>query len=170
MDLLMIVLRALHVVLGVFWAGTLFFLALFLEPSIRAALPESAKVQQQLLQRRVLDIVLVVALLTIVTGLLLLWRVSGRFDAAWMGSRPGMAFSTGGLAAIVAFIIGVGVMRPAQLRAASLGPAAQQAEGAEREALMAHVQDLRRRVTATVRWVASLLALSVLAMGVARYL
>ena len=51
---MMIVLRLLHVGLGVFWAGSLLFIALFLEPSVRAALPESGKVMQQLAKRRLL--------------------------------------------------------------------------------------------------------------------
>ncbi len=72
MHAVMIALRLLHILLGVFWAGTLFFIVTFLEPSVRAAGPE------------------------------------------------------GGLAAIVAFVVGVFVMRAAALRAGALGQSLEQ--------------------------------------------
>ena len=39
MHALQLVLRLVHIVFGVFWVGAAFFLAMFLEPSIRAAGP-----------------------------------------------------------------------------------------------------------------------------------
>ena len=77
MHAVMIVLRLVHILLGVFWAGTLLFVATFLEPSLRAAGPEGGRVMQRLLQRRYLDIMPVIAALTIATGLILYWVVSG---------------------------------------------------------------------------------------------
>ncbi len=40
MDLEMVVLRILHIVFGVFWVGSAFFLVLILEPRLRALGPE----------------------------------------------------------------------------------------------------------------------------------
>jgi uncharacterized membrane protein len=166
---MIIVLRLLHVVLGVYWAGTLIFIATFLEPSIRAALPESGKVQAQLLQRRFLDIMPVVAALTILSGIELSRRDSGGFAAGWIGSGTGLALTIGGLSAIAAFVIGVFIMRRAQLRAFALAQSLPQLEPAAKEALQAEIQRMRRVVTVSVRWVALLLAVSVIGMAVARY-
>jgi hypothetical protein len=167
---MMIVLRLLHIGLGVFWAGSLVFLALFLEPSVRAAMPESGKVMQQLAKRRLLDIMPVVALVTILTGIELFRRVSGNFDVMWLHTPNGLALAVGGIAAIVGFGVGMLVMRPAQLKAMALGPQAAQAEGAEKERLTAQAQAERDRARTGLRWVASLLTIAVVLMAVARYL
>jgi len=171
MSPMMIVLRLLHIGLGVVWAGSMVFVALWMEPSIRGAGPDGAKVMLGLKQRGYFVVLPVVALLTILTGLELLRRISGGFNAGWLTSRTGFAFSVGAAAALVAFAIGVGVLRPAATRMFALGPTvASLPAGAERQAGEAELGRLRRRVTVRVRWVAGLLAITVAAMAVARYL
>jgi uncharacterized membrane protein len=167
---MLILLRLLHILGGVFWAGTLIFVALFLEPSVREAGPDGAKVMQALLRRKYLIILPLVALITIVAGILLLQRVSGGFDPLFMRSRTGMALSIGGGVAILAFLIGVLVMRPAVMRLIKVMSQAGQSEGAAKAALMAEADGLRRRMRLGGRWVAGLLTVTVLTMAVARYL
>jgi uncharacterized membrane protein len=171
MSLLVITLRLLHIVLGAFWVGTLIFFALFLIPSVRDAGPDGAKVMAALQRRRFLDVMPAVAVVTILSGFWLYWRISGGFSSAWVTSPSGLALGIGGALAIVAFLIGVGIMRPAALRAGAL---AQQAgalpQGSERSAQLAIVQQLRSRSVTAGRGVAVLLALATALMAVARYL
>jgi uncharacterized membrane protein len=165
-----IILRLIHIVCGVYWAGTLFFVATLLQPSVADAGPQGAPVMQALMRRRFLDIVPFMAILTILSGLELLRRVSGNFAAAWMKSGPGMTLTTGVVAALVAFTVGMTVLRPSAKR---VGPLAQKAqgtpEGPERDALHAEVQRLRRRTALGGRWVAALLAIAVIGMAAFRY-
>jgi uncharacterized membrane protein len=171
MNMLMIALRVIHIVLGVFWVGTIFFVVSYLQPSVQALGPQGGPLMQQLLQRRFFTALPVIAVLTIVAGLALYWRDSAGFTGEWMGTRAGMAFGTGGVLSLVAFVIGLFVMRSSTLKALALGPKVQQmAEGSEREAAMQQVQALRQRAATSARWVATLLALTVIAMAVARYL
>lgn len=171
MDAVIIALRIVHIVLGVFWAGTIFFVVTFLLPSLQALGPQGAPLMQQLVQRRYFTILPLIAALTIVAGVLLYWRDSAGFTSAWMGTRTGMALGTGGVLSVVAFVIGVFLMRNSTLKALALAPKAQQlAEGPEREVAMREVQALRQRAATSARWVAALLALTVIAMAVARYL
>jgi hypothetical protein len=171
MDGALVILRFLHVVLGAYWAGVIMFTALYLEPSVRAAGPAGGQVMGQLVARGHLTMLPVVALVTILSGVDLLRRVSGGFDPAFMASRMGIALSIGALAAIVAFIIGVSIMRPTALKVMALSQAAMQApEGAARDAQLAAIAPLRRRATVTLRVVAVLLAVTVTTMAVARYL
>ena len=171
MHALLVALRLIHILLGVFWAGTIFFMALFLEPSVRAAGPDGAKVMQGLMQRRYFNIMPLIALLTILSGLALYWHVSGGLEPTWMRSRLGMSLTFGAVAAMVGFVIGVFVMRPIALRLFALGPAAQQLpEGPEKAAAMAELQRLRGRAMVSGRWVAALLGVAVTGMAVARYL
>ena len=167
----MIILRLLHVVSGVFWAGTLIFVATFLNPAVRAAGPEGGRVMLRLQERGFLTVMPVVAALAILSGLALYWRVSGGLQAVWVTSRLGLAFTVGGVASIVAFVIGVFVMRPAALRVAVLVTGLDQVpEGPARQARQAEIQGLRLRAAAAARWVAGLLAIAVATMAVARYL
>ncbi|HEX9729259.1 MAG TPA: hypothetical protein VGA37_12205 [Gemmatimonadales bacterium] len=164
MDPLLVSLRLVHVVLGVFWAGTLIFTALFLAPAIRDTGPDGAKVMGALLRRRFFDIMPAVALLTLLSGVWLYWRVSGGFNPDYVRSASGATLGVGGVAAIIAFGIGVGVMRPAMLRAAAL------MQAPDRERQQDTIQRLRQRGTTGGRVVAALLVLAAAAMAVARYL
>jgi hypothetical protein len=171
MTTFMITLRLVHILLGVFWAGTIFFLVIFLEPSVRAAGPEGARVMRGLQQRKFLNVMPVVAAFTILSGIALYWRMSAGFTSAWMSAPVGISMTVGGVASLLAFAVGVFVMRRASLRAAGLGPTLQQSpEGTERDALMVEIQALRTRARRSARVVAVLLAIAVAAMAVGRYL
>ena len=169
MDLLFLSARVLHVVLGVFWAGALVFNAAFLLPAVRDAGPEGAKVAAGLMRRHFLDIMPIVALVTVLSGLYLYWRVSGGFAAEYMGSAPGIVYGTGSVAALTALALGVGILRPSMLRAAALtqslaGLAAQEAEQA-----LTTAQALRARAGTVARAIAWLLGAAAVAMSLARY-
>jgi hypothetical protein len=113
MNGLMLVLRVTHVVCGVYWAGTVFFVAQFLEPVVRGAGPAGGTIMQGLQARKYFAIMPSIAGLTILSGAAMMWIDSSGFNAAWMGSRLGMGLSTGALFAIAGLIVGVRVLRPA---------------------------------------------------------
>src|SRR3990172_1767120 len=157
----MIVMRLLHVGLGVFWAGALFFMAWFLIPSVRDAGPEGAKVVQALQRRGFMTILPIAAIVTILSGVVLMWRVSAGFQPAWSRSPTGMAVGIGAVA----------VMRPATMKAGALAETlGTLADAGARDARMAEIQALRMRAAKAAQWVAGLLAIAVVTMAVARYL
>ena len=170
MNLYMLALRLVHIGGAVFWTGAVFFIVLFLEPSVRAAGPDGAKVMQGIQQRNLLNILPGVAALTILSGVALYWRASVGFNGDWMASPVGISLTIGAIASIAAFVLGVVVMRASTLRAGRLAAKAQQADGDAKAALMGEVQALRIRARTSARWVAGLLAVAVATMAVARYL
>lgn len=170
MDPLMLVMRLLHIVLGVFWAGTMIFHAFFLLPSMREAGPEGAKVAQGLMRRRFLTVMPVVAVLTILSGLWLYWKVSLGFQPEYMGSGWGMAIGTAMILAVVALGLGLAIVRPSMLKSMAISQAAASAPPAEREARIREAQALRARAGKANVWVAGLLLITVALMAVARYL
>ncbi len=90
---------------------------------------------------------------------------------AWVTSPAGLALATGGLLSVIALGIGLGIMRPAAIRAAGLAQQlAASPEGPDREAQLKVVQQLRQRTAAAGRVVAVLLTLATAMMAVARYL
>jgi uncharacterized membrane protein len=170
MDPLLVVLRLIHILGGVYWAGTMFFFVTFLEPSLRSLGPDGGKVMIRFFERGYLKLLPIVAVLTMLSGLWMLWILSNGFDAGYMGSSLGMAFSTGGALAIVAFIVGMVVMRPA---AASIWDIArrlpQEPDESARNALLAEMGKLRARTVFGARVVFGLLVGAVALMAIARY-
>jgi hypothetical protein len=82
----------------------------------------------------------------------------------------GLAFGSGGLAALLAFLLGIVVMRPAMLRSTQLAQALASGSPEERAARSVEIQRLRARGAMT-GWVVMILLLYALgAMAVARYL
>ena len=68
---LTLLLRLIHILAGVFWAGSVFFLAGFLIPTVRETGPEGGRVMSHLVGRRRLPVFIGIAiLLTVVSGLI----------------------------------------------------------------------------------------------------
>jgi uncharacterized membrane protein len=171
MNVLATSLRLIHILGGVYWAGTMFFFVTFLEPSLRSMGPDGGKVMIRMFERGYLKLVPAVAIATILSGLWLLWILSAGFDSAYMGSTIGIALSTGGGLAILAFVIGVAVMRPAAARIWDLARSmAEETNEVARAAQGAELGTLRERVTLGARAVFGLLVLATALMAVARYL
>ena len=170
MNVPVLIIRTAHILLGTFWVGAIFLVAFFVGPAVSDAGPDGAKVMAALVKRRLLNVVPAFATITILTGFWLFSRDSAGFQGDFMSSRMGMSLGTGGLLALVGYVIGLTVMRPSTLKAMALGQSAAQLPEAERGAVMARIQQLRGRAAMAGRTVAVLLMFAVVAMAVARYL
>jgi uncharacterized membrane protein len=160
--------RILHVVLGVFWVGAMLFNTFLLIPAMTEAGPDSAKVGAALMRRGFATLMPIVAALTLLSGLWLYWRVIG-FSPSALTSGRGLTFGLGGLSAILAFIIGLAVVRPAMMRAVAMAQTVASVPEAERPALSAKAAALRVRGARGSMLVTLLLLFATIAMSVARY-
>lgn len=167
---MLILVRLLHIAFGVFWVGTLFFTALFLFPSLRDAGPDGAKVGAQLMKRNFTNIMPATAIIAILAGVWLLYRVSGGFKVEYMSTRGGMAYQIGGGASIIALVIGLITVRPSMIKAMKLGQAAASAPPAEQQKMQAEAAALRARAGKANVLIAFLLTITVVAMAIGRYL
>ena len=169
MDWLLILLRLIHIVLGAAWVGMMVMNVAFLMPTLRDAGPAAGPVMAGLQRRKFMVVTPVIALLTIGSGAWLMMRVWGGADGL-MASRPGQTYTAGATLAIVAFVIGITVMRPAMMRAGALAQAMGTVQNdAERATRMAELERLRTRGAVAGRLVTVLLLLATAAMAVARY-
>src|SRR5687768_13138999 len=98
-------LRLIHILGGIFWVGSLMYTSFFLVPVVRSSPAVAGQVMAGLQRRRLFLILPIVALLTIVSGIRLLMIASGGFSDAYLSTAPGRAYSVGGVAAIVAFLL-----------------------------------------------------------------
>ena len=167
---MMILLRSLHVVLGAIWVGIAVFVAFFLMPALKEVGPDANKVMAALQKRGMVTFVPVIAILTLLSGIGLLWKVSSGFSADYMGSHMGIALSTGALAAIIGWAIGMTIVAPSMYKAATMSQALPtMTNEAERNAHVATIMQLRARGAAGGRWTAIPLLVAILFMAVARY-
>src|SRR2546427_10372809 len=97
----MVVLRLIHILSGIFWVGTTFFLVGFLQPVVAQSGPEGGRFAQRLMsQKRFQAAMSVAAGLTNLAGLALYGRVSPGFPHPWVTSGPRVVPAPGGPAAV----------------------------------------------------------------------
>lgn len=171
MDAELLILRLVHVLGGLFWVGSGLFTTFYLMPALATAGPAAGQVMAGLQKRRLFTVLPIIALLTILSGLRLMWITSAGFSSAYLNSSTGRTLIVGGAAAIVAFVLSLLVARPAAVRSASLGASlAGMPEGEPRAAVARELAALRRRTTIASHTAVALLLLAAAAMAVARYL
>jgi uncharacterized membrane protein len=168
---MIITLRLIHILAGVFWAGTAMFTAVFLLPSIRALGPAGAPVMQQIAQVRKLPrYFLGAGALTVISGIGLYSAASGGFKNEWMRSGTGVTFGIGALFGILAITIGIFVATPTAKKAGVLGAAIASAGKPPSPEQQAEMQRLQARMGKASASGAILLVLAAAAMAVARYI
>jgi len=161
--------RLVHIFAGVFWAGANFVMAGFITPSVKATAPESGKFMGYLAQKsgfpRYAELS---GWLTILAGLGLYWIISNGFAIAWFTTQRGIILTLGGLLAIIAFIIGYAISKPASKELGKLGQEIQASGGPPSPEQLAEVQAQQNKLTQGARWTAILLAFSVIGMALSR--
>ena len=167
MDLEIVILRILHIGFGVFWVGSALFLAVILEPRLRALGPAIQRPVMMALEPIMGPAIGISGLITIAAGLTLYFRIprggfDRLFDDAWS-----WAIFIGFLATIVAYGFGLGVAITSA-RLAKLGKAIEGQQPSPEQ--MGQMQRLSARVRLFVRIAATLLVITVGAMASARYL
>jgi hypothetical protein len=112
---------------------------------------------------------MITSLLTVVAGGALYWYSSGGLHTTWLISGPGIGFTIGSVAALLAFLLGMFGIGPTagqigalgqQMAAAAKGPTPEQ---------MNQMQQLERRVNRLEQVEFVLLALALVTMATARY-
>ena len=163
--------RLLHVLTGVIWAGAAILIAGHLMPAVRAAGPGGAAVMKQLtvVQRLPAKLVLL-GITAIASGGYLLWIESAGLSSNWIHTGPGITYCVGAVATVLAAIVGFGVNIPAANRMGALAAAVH----ARTEGATSHENQTLGRLAARIargtRVVALLLVLATASMAVARYI
>jgi uncharacterized membrane protein len=165
----MLILRVLHIVFGVFWAGSVFSFVLFIAKAVKASGPEGGKFMQHLGKTGYPIAVMIAAVITILAGVLLIAKLSSGFQAAWFTTLYAQILTTGGVLAIIAFIIGFTVNRPAANRINAIGDAIARAGGPPTPEQMQELAALRKKLFTASNIIAVILGLVVLAMSIFRY-
>jgi uncharacterized membrane protein len=171
MDVMMIVLRLIHVVSGVFWAGSVFFAVSFLLPAVRATGPAGKQIMRQLASVQKFPVAIgTSATLTILSGLGLYWHDIKLSAGNFGRSTPGMVYGIGAVCALIAFGFGIGLVGRSSGKLLSLGAAIQAAGGAPTPEQAQTMEKLQGKMSQGMRIAAMLLSITVITMAIARYL
>ncbi len=171
MHAVLIALRVVHIVTGVFWAGAVLFINVLLLPSIGAAGPAGGRVMTELKQRKQHAVLFWTSSLAVLSGLSLLWIDSGGFSHDWFRAPIGMALSFGGLAALTGFMLGLLGARPLAIRMEAVqAEMARASTDALRQSYASHLAEIRGRFVVFGGLTSASLGIAVIAMAVARYM
>lgn len=170
LTLYLIVLRLVHVVASMCWAGGGFIFFLFIEPTAKTLAPMGMQFVQHMVNKRRFSIFMVISsTLTVLSGALLVWQAASGHWLAWLQTGPGLGFALGSLVGIVVYFIGMFGVNPRAKRLAQIGAQIQAAGGAPTPAQGAELQKLDKEMSSFSLADFLLVALSLVLMATARY-
>ncbi len=139
---ILVLLRAIHILGGVFWVGAALAMTFFVGPAVGATAEAGQKFMGYLMtQSRFAATMMIAAIATVVTGAVHYWIASNGFTSAWMGTGPGIGFGLGGVFALVGFVSGIVVSRTS----AAMAKLAAQFKGPPAPDQLAQMSALRKR-------------------------
>jgi uncharacterized membrane protein len=109
-------------------------------------------------------------LLTILSGFGMYWRLSVLAGSEWFSSPPAMALGLGGIAAVLAAIIGMSNGAITGKKMTALADAMRNGGGSPSAGQVAEMSALQLRLNTGARIASALLIIATITMAVARYL
>jgi uncharacterized membrane protein len=169
MNYLVLLLRIIHIVAGVFWVGGVLIMTFFVSPTVGATAESGQKFVSHLMNNLKFSARMSAAAgLTILAGFILYWIDSNGFTSAWMRSGAGIGFGIGAAFALIGFIFGI-LLGQTMKAMAQLGVQLSQ-QGPPSPEQGAQMQSLRTRQVTYSNFSAITLILAVIFMAIARYL
>ena len=166
----LIILRLVHVIASVCWAGGGFIFFLFIEPTAKALAPTGMQFVEYMVTKRRFSIFMVISsTLTLLSGALLLWQyASGRW-LDYVSTGPGLGFTLGSVVGMIVYFIGMLGVNPRAVKMAKISQEIQAAGGPPTPEQGAILHKLDREMSTLNVADFALVALSLVLMATARY-
>ena len=166
----LIFLRLIHIVCAVIWAGSMIYFAVFMIPAAKILGPGGYKFIQQLSGTKKLPVTMVVtATLTIITGILLMLKLFGRFRTEWFSSTHMILLISGGILSLTGYIIGLIVNITVSRRMSAIGKSLARSGTGPAAEQSSELQILQKRSFAATTVIAILLFASLILMSIVKY-
>jgi uncharacterized membrane protein len=166
----LLVLRFVHIVASVCWAGGAFIFFAFVEPTAKALAPGGMQfVQHMVTKRRYSEFMAISSTLTVLSGALLIWQRASGGWLSYLSTGPGLGFALGSAVGILVYFIGMFGVKPRAERIAKIGQAIQAAGGPPTPEQGAELHKLDREMSTLGLADFLLVALSLGLMATARY-
>lgn len=168
--LYLIILRFVHVVASVCWAGGGFINYWFLEPTAKSLAPAGIEFIQHMVGKRRFNLFMVVnSSLTLLSGALLLVQDAGGQGLAWVKTGPGLGFTLGSVIGTAVYFVGMLGIAPRAAKLGRLGQEIQKAGGSPTSAQIVELQQLDREMSFLGKIDFWMVAVSLALMATARY-
>jgi hypothetical protein len=167
---LFLTLRVLHVLLAAIWVGSTVFMTFLVMPAVDAAGPAGGQVMMGLNRRGLTAFFAALGGLTVLTGIYLFWRFTGGFDPEISRTHAGMAFGVGGLAGIIAVIIGGSVVGRSANKVMALMEQAMKMPDGQRGPLMQQAEVLKQRMRSAGTIVIAMQVIALVLMALGHYI
>jgi uncharacterized membrane protein len=154
-------LRTLHILFAASWFGAAAVLTLYVLPVLRQLGAAGETTLQGLSGRGLHRFMAASSGITVLSGLWLYWTLTAGFSASAMSSTAGTVFGLGGLAGLLAAMLGGGVIGRSIKRIETLS-----ASGAD----PAQIATLQQRIATASRLAMALLVFALLAMALGHLL
>ena len=166
----LLVLRFLHIVASVCWAGGGFVFFLFVDPTAKALAPSGMQFVQYMVNKRRFAIFMVLSsTLTVLSGaLLILQRAGGRW-LDYVQTGPGLGFALGSVVGILVYFVGMFGVNPRAVKLAKIGREIQAAGGPPTPAQGAELHRLDKEMSTLSLVDFIMVALSLALMATARF-
>lgn len=162
--------RVLHVLLAAVWLGATVFVSLLLMPAVNAAGPAGGQIMISL-NKRIVPFFASLGGLTVLTGIYLYWRFTGGFDPVISRSNAGMAFGIGGVAGVLAAIIGGSVVGRSSKRVVEImQQVATMGDGAQKTSMIQEANGLKERMATSGAVVLVLQIVATVLMALGHYI
>jgi len=166
----LVIIRLVHIVSSVCWAGGAAIFFLFIGPTAKALAPGGMQFVQHMVVKRRLSIFMVISsTLTVLSGALLIWQVAGGRWLSYVETGPGLVFTIGSAFGILVYFIGMFGVNPRAKRIAKLSGEIQAAGGPPSSEQVAELHKLDKEMSTIDLVDFALVAVSLVLMASARY-
>jgi len=167
---LFLTIRVLHILLAATWFGAAVAMLLFVVPAVQEAKGAGGAVMAGVQRRKYHVFMQAIAGLTVLTGFYLYYRFTNHFDPEMSASMGGRVFGTGGIAGILALVIGASVVGRTMTKIGdTMAKAAVLPDGPEKAALMASIGPMQARAGMFGKLVLVLMVIAIVAMSIGHY-
>lgn len=124
----LLILRFIHIVASVCWAGGGFIYFLFVEPTAKALAPSGMQFVEYMVTKRRFSIFMVVSSsLTVLSGALLLWQYASGNWMNYVKTGPGLGFTLGSMVGVAVYLIGMFGVNPRAIKMSKISREIQEA-------------------------------------------
>jgi len=168
--MLMVVLRFIHIVLGVLWVGGIFALSVIIVPGMQQLGVPLDGLMRTLNHKKFSQIMMAFGGLNVLAGIIMMGILSHGHDAEFFSSHFGRTLALGGISAILALVVGGSMARPTMEKIgklqADLGANPPKGDDPRK----AQLASLQKRTVTLSKVIIGLLLFAVTCMAVARYI
>ena len=165
----LILFRLLHIGFGIVWAGSVLHITLFVIPAVKRSGHDGTMFWLQLSKPGYSVFMTIAAFISILSGFILLWKLSDHFERIWFTTLYAKIMSAGIVTSVIAFLIGIIVNGPATGRINRISTAILKSGNSPTDEQLQQLRTLQKRVFSATAIIAILLIIAVISMSIFRW-